>query len=791
MRLITIFVVLVISSLIFFSGVSANVITEVSKDIVCNSSAYEGDSQRWTCTPGDLLDETVTTDTWCDYTLSTNNIMLGKLPIAVDATNYNNFFWSCKHSAYRATNGHYYQLQSCAVGGNSYMTYDLGQEYIVGHIEIAKMRTTNVSIEVSNDGENWRHLGNATPYYNYWLLTKSSLDVLPGDSFRYIRFNFAIGDDYDNIKEIYLYPYDVECYTNETVVYESFNDYDEVRKNLKRSRDNIALGKPTWGDGSNAPAATDGKIQTSWRHENSFSNTYWFNYDYEEYDTNSLENIIYDLDIPAGPALYIDLEESYDISRVVFDPQVSDSTAPNSRTTPTPVDYYIGLSEDLEKWIWVASGTLTHASNKITHNIPAGLEGRYICLEMVPQELTGVYSVQGIDELEVYPYLGVQRHKSDILAPSLYVDEYIKTLELSHPQTVTVTTEDAKTKITSVEIDIEGVQYPMMPQGDGKYTYSWIPTTTGDVDVYVYSYDLHKNQAKANLSFTVVDTIAPEIVGTISKEYVKLGENITISITSQDSGTGVDFINIETEDAINSMNHVGDGIYTFTWQVSWDGNHSAIVSSYDLAGNVNELVFDYEVEVPCEPGIRQLLSDSGPRYPHLEHDNPIWGLYKMCSSPVPQTIKEALFDGDLQTTGAFSLCRDGVHCYPENIVIDLGRTHDVHEIDIRTHHENYYDSYTGDFNVSLSIDGENYTQIARFENGELIEGDVTFTQDGARWKYLRNCYRSIGEHPQRITLNDPMEARYIKIHVDSFIRAGGSLIFAHYSDFFATGECIG
>jgi len=209
------------------------------------------------------------------------------------------------------------------------------------------------------------------------------------------------------VPEIEVYGYDVSCWQDSALVYESVDCYDELRKGLRHSSENIALGKFAWGDGSGAVYLTDGSTYTSWRHENLFGRQNWFGFAYSEPD-GTMEGIE-GVEIPLGSALYVDLNETVNISRIVIDPHVASAVYSYFGINASPVDYYVGISTDLEKWVWVARGTFHQGSSQVTHNIPAGLDGRFVRVEMVPRENSGFYEAQGIDEIEVYPYRPVEK----------------------------------------------------------------------------------------------------------------------------------------------------------------------------------------------------------------------------------------------------------------------------------------------------------------------------------------------------------------------------------------------
>lgn len=376
-------------------------------EIVCNYTEDDLNQTRWTCVPDDLINATIN-DT--SYTYNVTEYL-------EDPTNYALFkpvdlvpsaWWTNMHNPQAVTDGNGYTYSSTHCQGN--VSVDLGAVMEVRSTEHTVWRRyhyTNNYIQyikawwASVDGSNWTRVGDNTRIVHF------APDELQA---RYLKSQTAYGNMYSQCiaREIAIYTYEKNVYEvtegTRNLVYESIDYYGELRKNLKVSNTNIAREKFAWGDGQGAEYLTDGFGGRKWHHNKDFSMGNWYAMTYPTVmvDGSPMEGFPTP---PPGSAVHIDLGNSTQVSRIQMYPHLGVAEYSFFGINTSGIDYYLAVSDDAVHWKWVAKGTFTDDGSKVTHNLPAGITGRFVRAELVPQERNGFYDVLGIEEIEVFEYV--------------------------------------------------------------------------------------------------------------------------------------------------------------------------------------------------------------------------------------------------------------------------------------------------------------------------------------------------------------------------------------------------
>ncbi|MFX0099616.1 MAG: beta strand repeat-containing protein [Candidatus Hodarchaeota archaeon] len=186
-------------------------------------------------------------------------------------------------------------------------------------------------------------------------------------------------------------------------------------------------------------------------------------------------------------------------------------------------------------------------------------------------------------------------------------------LELGTTETIQVDVTDLST-ITTVEIEIAGVNNTMTDLGNGSYSYnSWVPSTVGLNSYIVYATDNESNIGSLAGSINVEDTTNPTVDNPReSADPLELGaiETIQVDVTDLSAITTVE---IEIASMNYSMTDLGNGSYSYNvWVPSSTGLKSYTVYATDNEGNVGTLSGDIIVEDTTDPTWDTLVESADP-----------------------------------------------------------------------------------------------------------------------------------------------------------------------------------
>lgn len=391
----------------------SNVHAEVSQDYTCNMTIDVLNETRWTCGPADVVNGTIN-DTRYNYTywVYTDDPINHAYLKPVEAQQC--IYWYCNWDKYGnpfyLTDGGY--NSAMYIRRTSNMTLDIGEAI---HLREIKVWTSGLGSDVttpwiSMDGENWTQVTNftrylhmtGTGYHPYFVFEPGMYET------RYIRIYMARQGQSQRIREFTAHAYNKTEYTMQggelTVTYQSVSNYDVLRNKFRVSNHNIALDQYAWGDGDGTEYLTDGYNGRKWVHNKKFGTGNWYGIIYPTTPPNATEGEIFP-EIPPGSAVHVALPEITNIARVEFYPYMDQADFSYFGIIPSDVDYFVGISEDAVNWKWVAKGTVQNGGPKITHNIPAGITGKFVRIELVPKTSNGFYEVQGITEIVVNEYI--------------------------------------------------------------------------------------------------------------------------------------------------------------------------------------------------------------------------------------------------------------------------------------------------------------------------------------------------------------------------------------------------
>ncbi|MGV9170823.1 MAG: Ig-like domain-containing protein, partial [Promethearchaeia archaeon] len=131
----------------------------------------------------------------------------------------------------------------------------------------------------------------------------------------------------------------------------------------------------------------------------------------------------------------------------------------------------------------------------------------------------------------------------------------------------------------------------MTDLGDTKYTTS-IPAQAFEivVEFYVFANDTSGKSTTLlddsdYFSYTVTDTISPEVEIVAPNEGDTVSDSVQINITATDSGSGIDRVEIYVDDT--SLTNLTSEPFLYEWNTTTvaDGDHNITVRAYDEAGN--------------------------------------------------------------------------------------------------------------------------------------------------------------------------------------------------------------
>ncbi|MBS3794914.1 MAG: hypothetical protein KGY80_08455 [Candidatus Thorarchaeota archaeon] len=142
----------------------------------------------------------------------------------------------------------------------------------------------------------------------------------------------------------------------------------------------------------------------------------------------------------------------------------------------------------------------------------------------------------------------------------------------------------------------------MTDLGDTKYTGS-IPGQAFDtvVEFYVSANDTSGKSTTLlddsdYFSYTVTDTIAPEVEIVAPNEGDTVSDSVQINITANDSGSGIDRVEIYMDNT--SLTNLTSEPFLYSWNTTTvaDGEYNLTVRAYDEAGNYAEAQVSVSVE---------------------------------------------------------------------------------------------------------------------------------------------------------------------------------------------------
>ncbi|MFO7837000.1 MAG: Ig-like domain-containing protein [Candidatus Thorarchaeota archaeon] len=191
-------------------------------------------------------------------------------------------------------------------------------------------------------------------------------------------------------------------------------------------------------------------------------------------------------------------------------------------------------------------------------------------------------------------------------APEISELSYAPTApEVNNPVQVNVSVYDLGTDTVKLHYRVDSGDWNtiiMTDLGDTKYTGS-IPgqAYNAAVEFYVSANDTSgKSTTLLNgsdyFSYAVTDTIAPEIEIVSPNEGDIVSDSVQINITANDSGSGIDRVEIYVDDT--SLTNFTSEPFLYNWNTTTvsDGDYNLTVRAYDEAGNYAEIEVSVSVE---------------------------------------------------------------------------------------------------------------------------------------------------------------------------------------------------
>ncbi|MFX0166726.1 MAG: DUF2341 domain-containing protein [Candidatus Hodarchaeota archaeon] len=186
-------------------------------------------------------------------------------------------------------------------------------------------------------------------------------------------------------------------------------------------------------------------------------------------------------------------------------------------------------------------------------------------------------------------------------------------LELGNNITIAVDVSDNETSVSSVLIELEGVNYTMSNIGGNTYEYNWTRSLVGIVVYTIYANDTGNNWNKITSSFDIVDTTPPSFTDQIeSQNPLELGNTEVISINATDL-TGIKQIKIEFEGSNHSMSNIGGDTWQYNlWMPSTTGNYFYTIWIEDNNNNWNFSLGSIIVQDTIAPFYSNLTKSADP-----------------------------------------------------------------------------------------------------------------------------------------------------------------------------------
>jgi hypothetical protein len=183
-------------------------------------------------------------------------------------------------------------------------------------------------------------------------------------------------------------------------------------------------------------------------------------------------------------------------------------------------------------------------------------------------------------------------------------------LELGEITIINVDVFDVDTNVSTVLIELDGVNNTMSNIGGNTFEYNWTSSYVGIVYYFIYANDSANNWNSISDSILIQDTTLPIYSNLFeSADPLELGNNPTISIDIYDYA-GINRSLIEFEGMNHSMTNIGGD----TWQYDLWTPNNWIVYQYtiymeDKSGNWNSLTSNITVQDTTPPS-QPLLANS-------------------------------------------------------------------------------------------------------------------------------------------------------------------------------------
>ncbi|MFX1380265.1 MAG: hypothetical protein ACFFA4_14350 [Promethearchaeota archaeon] len=168
-------------------------------------------------------------------------------------------------------------------------------------------------------------------------------------------------------------------------------------------------------------------------------------------------------------------------------------------------------------------------------------------------------------------------------------------LELGQIETIQVDVED-NDGVSEIFIEINAINYTMVPIGGVRYEYSWVPNSFGTKFFKIYAKDSLNNWNQITDNIIVQDTTPPNYANlTVNSDPLELGNLIMISIDATDL-SDIKQVLIEYHGANHSMHFIGGNKWiNNTWIPNTADIHQYTIYIQDNANNWNFTIGSFQV----------------------------------------------------------------------------------------------------------------------------------------------------------------------------------------------------
>ena len=186
-------------------------------------------------------------------------------------------------------------------------------------------------------------------------------------------------------------------------------------------------------------------------------------------------------------------------------------------------------------------------------------------------------------------------------------------LELGNNITITIDVYDNETIVSTVLIELEGVNHTMSKIGGNTYEYNWTRSFVGIVNYKIYANDSDNNWNSLSSSFDIIDTTPPDISDLWkSEDPLELGNTITIAVNSTDL-SDIKQIKIEFEGSNHSMAHIGGDAWEYDlWIPSATGTNLYTIWAEDNNNNWDYISDSVFVQDTTPPTYSDLVESANP-----------------------------------------------------------------------------------------------------------------------------------------------------------------------------------